>query len=609
MIIESIEIENYRQYKGPINLKFSLDKDRNFTIVKGTNGAGKTNLLNAITWCLYEEELHKTGNDDAKGPIYNLITKNQLNPGEDFDVKVKLNMIDSYGIKTSFKRSINFKCENNGKLSRFPYSKFEVKNDLNRDTLGTPELFIEKNMPHDIEGYFFFDGEKLEDYFDENSDKTIKNSVYQLSQLHLLDSALSNLNKVKNEYTNEIKKIDKQLGSNLSDRNNIEAKLMKLKIKISNCDESIENIESELIIFRDKLKKIDNKDKDILGSQKKQLIKHKKTLIQNIVNEKESFNKLIINRFPFILGYSSIEYAFEKLNEVKIEDISEDLYSEELLKQILDNNKCICGCDLLENKEALNKINDLLNNFNNDYNISREVKDTLRDLNVLKIDLESVPSEIKYFKYKINDYESNLIEVQENIEVNQYNLDGINVGEINKLNKEIKKLENKKDYLIGDKTRLNIEYEQLKVKLSQIIDKEKGRKLNGIKLSKYQSYYDYCSNAIEQIETLKSNVLENIRSKVEKHTSSQFKRLMWKDNFEGVLINKNYDVKLIDVTGNMFSPSILSAGEKLVLALSFVAALNNISGFDLPFIIDTPMGRLGSEMKINISKKIGRAHV
>ena len=75
MIIESIKIENFRQYKGPIDLKFSLDKNKNFTIVKGTNGAGKTNLLNAITWCLYDEELHKPDTVSG-GPIYNLIAKN-----------------------------------------------------------------------------------------------------------------------------------------------------------------------------------------------------------------------------------------------------------------------------------------------------------------------------------------------------------------------------------------------------------------------------------------------------------------------------------------------------------------------------------------------------
>ena len=79
---------------------------------------------------------------------------------------------------------------------------------------------------------------------------------------------------------------------------------------------------------------------------------------------------------------------------------------------------------------------------------------------------------------------------------------------------------------------------------------------------------------------------------------------MWKDNFKSISINRSYNVLLKDVTGETVPPGILSAGEKLVLALSFVAALNTISGFELPFIIDTPMGRLDYEMKTNISKTL-----
>ena len=76
MKIHSIHIENYRQYKGPIDINFSLNEEKNFTVIEGTNGAGKTNLLNAITWCLYEEELHKSSNDSGD-VIYNSITKNE----------------------------------------------------------------------------------------------------------------------------------------------------------------------------------------------------------------------------------------------------------------------------------------------------------------------------------------------------------------------------------------------------------------------------------------------------------------------------------------------------------------------------------------------------
>ena len=119
-----------------------------------------------------------------------------------------------------------------------------------------------------------------------------------------------------------------------------------------------------------------------------------------------------------------------------------------------------------------------------------------------------------------------------------------------------------------------------------------------------KNYNEFCESAIKIVDKLKEDLTENIRKKVQKATEDQFKKLMWKDNFESIYINKSYNVTIKDVTGETVTPGILSAGEKLVLALSFVAALNTISGFELPFIIDTPMGRLDQEMKTNISRTL-----
>ena len=52
MRIERVSIKNFRQYK---NVVFEFDKKGqcDLHIILGNNGIGKTNLLNAISWCLY----------------------------------------------------------------------------------------------------------------------------------------------------------------------------------------------------------------------------------------------------------------------------------------------------------------------------------------------------------------------------------------------------------------------------------------------------------------------------------------------------------------------------------------------------------------------------
>ena len=55
MIFESLTVENWRGFYGTETINFSTSKEKNTTIVYAQNGIGKTNLLNAIMWCLYEE--------------------------------------------------------------------------------------------------------------------------------------------------------------------------------------------------------------------------------------------------------------------------------------------------------------------------------------------------------------------------------------------------------------------------------------------------------------------------------------------------------------------------------------------------------------------------
>ena len=54
MKLNSIRIENFRQFYGKQSLEFArLDSQNNVTLIHGFNGAGKTALLNAFIWCLF----------------------------------------------------------------------------------------------------------------------------------------------------------------------------------------------------------------------------------------------------------------------------------------------------------------------------------------------------------------------------------------------------------------------------------------------------------------------------------------------------------------------------------------------------------------------------
>ena len=552
----------------------------------------------------YEEELHKSVSDSGD-VIYNSITKNETPKGSSFDVLVEIILIDNYGIKTTFNRSVTFSIDSKGNVSRPPLSNFIVKNDLMGDEpIERPNLFIKKELPQDIEGYFFFDGEKLEDYFDDNSGNTIKQSVYQLAQLNLIDSALENLEKSKRYYTSKISKLDKKLGEKLSNRSNLEARLRKYKKEKDEANSSIVKLDNKLVKLREELKSIDHTDIKDLENERERLEKNKKLLINNINKDVKNKRKLIIKKFPLVCAYNIMDDAKNLCKNTKNEDVAHALYSKELLEHILSENKCICGCDLSKDEHAHQIIDDLIKNSNTSPILSSEIKNLLRNLNVSMMELENVNDDIKEYSLNIQAYESDLADVREEIEDNKFRRGRIDEAGIRKLNKEIYDVEKDKEKLISDRRSAEINYNRAKKELESLEIKERNRKINNVAVKKLKNYEEFCRDSILNLETLKSNLVRKIRLKLENETTEQFLKLMWKDNYEKVLISNAYDVKLNNVFGEIIPVGRLSAGEKLALALSFVSALNNISGFDLPIIIDTPTGRLGTDMKNNVAETL-----
>ena len=607
MKFDSIKIENFRQYKGPIEIKFSLDKEKNFTIIRGTNGAGKTNLLNAITWCLYDKELHKSDTSASGGPLYNLITKNEIGPGEEFFIKVELTMLDEYDSKIIFRRELKYSNDKNNTLIRDPFgSTFNVfySDGLNDKPLAHPDLFIEKNMPKAIEEYFFFDGEKLEDYFEKNSGSSIGDSVFELSQLNLLDLVSNRLVTRKNDYAKQIKNIDTDTGDLIDKLNNQEAICRKAKKNKNDARDALKKINVELDTLREKLSNVDNKDAKQLEKDLKKLNKQKDKLNKDINFEQSKLNEFIIDIFSSVLIYPAMDFTCELGKDLEEKGFIPPKYKKGFLEDILDKKKCICGCDLSDDLDAFNSILELKNNTSELTNVSEEVNVTLRDLKKNMAYTALFDKKRKIHHSKLRDYKNELSEVLEDIEEKEFAYSQINHPLIRKLKADIKDLEHVKESELTKKINAERDQEDAKEEIKSLKIKIRTAGVNNDKLKLLKKYNSFCENSIELVEQLKKDLTENIRVKVEKSTEEQFKKLMWKDNFSKVYISKDYDVTLEDVTGELVSPGILSAGEKLVLALSFVAALNTISGFELPFIIDTPMGRLDQEMKTNISKTL-----
>ncbi|GAW32843.1 AAA family ATPase, partial [Carboxydocella sp. JDF658] len=210
MRINKIKIKNYRQFKN-FEIDFNEKNEHDLHILIGKNGMGKSNLLNAVNWCLYKDEPHLHLDSKAL-PILNLdVIKNNEENYSTVLVEVYVNNDEDNII---FKRESVFNVQSEKPIG--VNEKFEVCIINNNGT----KIFIDEDAdnyvrqfaPKEIREYFFFDGERLNSYFREQTGDNIKKSIFEISNVYLLERIENRLNTIiiekKREAAKELPDID-----------------------------------------------------------------------------------------------------------------------------------------------------------------------------------------------------------------------------------------------------------------------------------------------------------------------------------------------------------------------------------------------------------------
>ena len=209
MKIFSITLQNYRQYKS-VKIEPSTDEKRNFTVIQGPNGAGKTNLMNALTWCLYGIEPHLSS--DSTGFLRaNMAAFSDLKIDDDLDVRVQISLGET---KPEY---IIDRKENYVKRGAKPENAIinQARTILFLDrydwkTHAYPTSLLNRILPEDVSAFFFFDGERLDEFFKAESREKVRDALLDVSQVTLLDNALGRLDGLKDDLRRSAKGLSSQ---------------------------------------------------------------------------------------------------------------------------------------------------------------------------------------------------------------------------------------------------------------------------------------------------------------------------------------------------------------------------------------------------------------
>lgn len=349
MLIKSITLHDFRQFKGTQKLEFSNNPQKNVTVLLGDNTFGKTTILQAFNWCLYGiADFPKDSNPDF---LLNLEVSNELagvqqksevyvelileHKDMEYIILRKQPYVDrGYGNWTALQTQLTVSYKENGITK-------QVRE-------GEEQRIINSILPQSLSGYFFFDTERVSDI---SSRKDLSDAVRGLLGLAAVGNARKHLGSRTLKAT-AIGQWSASLDSSGDERaRQAQDTITQETERMEELEKEIENAEKELVSLNAQKEKIaeilrDNQNTAELQRKKQAL----EVRLENERTELESCNKLFLEYF----SNSAITYYMLPLMDqseaclvdAKVDDCGIRDMTELSIRDIIKRKRCICGAEI-----------------------------------------------------------------------------------------------------------------------------------------------------------------------------------------------------------------------------------------------------------------------
>lgn len=604
--ISSISISNYRQYYGTQVLEFKNDKTKNVSLILGKNGAGKSNLLNAITWCLYGIEIHKSQDkyDSSGMPLINTSALKVLKKDQQVRAEVKIHLATDNG-QWIIQRTLDGGKSALGDLYFDEASKLTVIHPLygqdKMDKGDETQILINNLLPEALKNFFFIDGEQLREFFKVSTPENIAKAIDIVSQLELVYKAANHLSKVEGNLRKSVKNTTPQLERVLRNIELAQKSSDERKDTIKQIERQKEKDHEEITRVKDYLKTHSSTVIATLESERQSLETDIRKLNEQIGRKEYQRNSYLVEIAPFIYLKKEIEQTYKIIEEKVEKGELPPRIKETFIRELLEKGHCICGNELVGHARKT------LEDYSKKLTLSE-----LSEISIVgKTTINDIFSSIAEFPEKIDSLNEEIFEFKNQLEKKERRIEHIsdeikeyNIAEIRRYEErrdELSRLIAKNEQLLllqnSDLITLDATLKELKAEEERELSKDKKNNSLKEKLKIVQSSLKVLADTETIIKT-------KIRKQVEISLNENFKILIRKKTaFKSITIDENYDVKVHHIDGyNVIND--LSAGEYLILGLSFMSALMTISGFQAPVIIDTPLGKIDDEHRQYITTEL-----
>jgi len=653
MRINRIALYNFGPYEG-LN-EFDIEKQTNtgnIVLIGGKNGAGKTTLFSAIRLSLYgyRESGYQSANSYYIRKVKKLINdKAKREERVESYVEVEFSIVhgsetDIYIVKRSWNIENNETSEN----------MFVVKNgvQLYGDDINDFENYMLNVLPPELFDLYFFDGEKITDFFmEDGSNSRIKNAFLILCGYDNFEIMYRNFKRIGigNKTNGEVIKRYTEARDKLAQATKIYEKI--------NCE--IEEKKQEIVSVKSEIEELERRYRDKGGVTMEEwnnnFLKLKKEE-QFREQRNEWIKKAANDIIPFLILRDKIEalvntlekeeanYEIEALKKMCVQILQEAARNlvatksvdTSVIKALLNESesiissagteKIILGLSLEEKKLLSGQLYSLRQLEKKSVLDNRmEVKESIERSKAIRsiIENSSVHAVQEYFEKKeellqlqakLSDDFSSLIEYIKNVEIDL---------EIQRetYNREKRALEEelKKNSVSNMTSKAILLLESLQEKLfSTEISKVESFFMEKIKeLARKTSFIDairidedFNVHIFKKVKLPSDELYQAIARYDEESYIKEFGKYHWNFLLQRFTAKDRKDLMRkikstrqdVDINYEI-DKAVLSNGEKQVYIMTLYWSIMKLCRQEVPFIIDTPFARIDSEHRANITDK------
>jgi DNA sulfur modification protein DndD len=583
-----LQLKDWLVYGQTTTLDFpDFELGRNLIAIYGQNGYGKTSLLKALQFLFH--------NGYSRDELRSTWHHRSANKGEGY-LEVSLEFVHRERL-CKLIRVGEFKPWGNS-VAVTDSVQLWIDGEQQKDQI---EDKIAQMIPRECQQFVLFDGAEITRYAQKQQEEGVKDAIERVLGIPAVRNLREDLGKLISDLENEQADIVMSSG-----------KSQELLLRVERLREDEATYlarEPELTEKRDSiqnaLRELDKETAQVQAVEAERSQLAEKLKRQGDYNERL---EEIDDQIAELLKLSPLYMLMNPLSQIVAEVSARQsipkrqaylAHQKQFLEELLERNDCVCGSVISSDAERrirteIERLTKLTINGAGSTTGPSASRDLI-ELSGLVNQLQSNPPNGKALMDKRAMIVDTLEEIEKDIADLEKKLRGHELIEVQELYAQKDELERQLSTVKTDLMALENNLRRVKDDLREseraldelATNTDRGQRVTQT-LSEARKLYHATDEFVNQLVLRKQQEIEEWATRI--FTSITNKPI----DYAGVRVRDDYTLEVLRADGTTVDNNELSAGEKEVLAYSFVTALNLSSPDPAPFVMDTPFGHLDS---------------